>query len=142
MPAAIREYCRSTGQPDPDTHARISRCIFESLAMKYRSTLNSLRRVTGKKVETVHIIGGGSRNRLLCQFAANAMGLPILAGPTEATAIGNIMVQARTLGYVSSFAAMREVIRRSWEPGRYLPEDTASWDRAFEKFHTLIQPGA
>jgi rhamnulokinase len=137
MPAAIRDYCRSTDQPDPATHAQISRCIFESLAMKYRSTLEALRSVTGKKIETIHVIGGGSRNRLLCQFTANATGLPIVTGPTEATAIGNIMVQARALGYVSSFAAMREVIRRSWVPTRYLPEKGSSWEKAFEKFSTL-----
>jgi len=139
MPEAIKEYCRRTEQPEPESHAQVARCVFESLALKYRATLESLRSVTGKKIETLHIIGGGSRNRLLCQFTANATGIPILAGPAEATAIGNIMVQARALGHVDSLASMREVIRRSWAPPRYLPEEVPSWERAFEKFRILIQ---
>jgi rhamnulokinase len=139
MPQAIRDYCRTSSQPEPETHAQVARCVFESLALKYRATLESLRSVTGKRIEALHIIGGGSRNRLLCQFTANATGVPVLAGPAEATAIGNIMVQARSLGHVDSLAAMRDVIRRSWAPPRYLPEDVTSWQRAFEKFQTLIQ---
>jgi rhamnulokinase len=139
MPAAIRASCRAAGQPEPETHAQFSRCIFESLALKYRATLEALRSVTGKNINTIHIIGGGSRNRLLCQFTANATGLPVLAGPTEATAIGNIMVQARTLGYVTSFAAMRDVVRESWAPMRYVPQDVPSWERAFTRFRTLME---
>lgn len=140
MPEAIREFCRSTGQQEPETHAQFSRCILESLALKYRATLEDLQSVTGKPIRTIHIIGGGSRNRLLCQFTANATGTPVLAGPTEATAIGNIMVQARALGYVPSLETMREVIRRSWQPAHFPPRDVSAWDGAFETFRSLTHP--
>ena len=102
MPAAITQYCLKTGQTPPESHGEFIRCIFESLAMKYRLTLDSIRSVISWPIEKVHIIGGGSNNELLCQYSANAIGLPIIAGPTEATAIGNILIQAKTMKAIAS----------------------------------------
>jgi rhamnulokinase len=140
MPEAIKQFCFSSGQPLPGSAAQFTRCILESLALKYRSTLEALRGATRTAIGTIHIIGGGSKNRLLCQFTANATGLPVLAGPAEATAIGNIMVQARTNGFAESFADMRSIVRRSWRPEPYRPEDVTLWDRAYDRFVTLNAP--
>jgi rhamnulokinase len=139
MPEAIGQFCRKTGQKIPDSPAEYVRCILESLALKYRSVLEQLRKVWPRPVRRIHIIGGGVRNPLLCQFTANATGLPAVAGPVEATAIGNIMVQALSLGYVSSLADMREVISRSFEPVCYEPQQTKEWDSAWERFKDIIE---
>ncbi len=137
MPEAIRLYCRSTGQPEPASPAEFSRAILESLALKYSFTLEQILRIRGNPVNRIHIIGGGSENSLLCQFTANATGLPVMAGPKEATAIGNIMVQALGLGLVPSHAAMREVIRLSFEPVLYEPRESAIWDAAKDRFRDI-----
>jgi rhamnulokinase len=138
MPAAIADYCRETGQAPPATAAAFTRCIFESLALKYRLVLDQLRRAAGRELATIHVIGGGSRNEVLCQFTANATGLPVLAGPAEATAIGNILVQAVGLGRVASFEAMRRIIRESFEIRRYEPRQAPAWSQACERFRNII----
>jgi rhamnulokinase len=137
MPEAIRSFCRRAGQPAPETRAEFVRCVLESLAMKYRLVLDQLRRIYPRPIETIHIIGGGSRNEVLCQFTANATGVEVLAGPVEATAIGNLLVQALGLGHVSSLAEMRDTVRQSSSLVRYEPERTAHWDRAYERFQEL-----
>src|SRR5207245_1697918 len=96
MPKAIQEFCRETGQPVPETQGQFARCVFESLALKYAATLDGLEELTGTKIETLHIVGGGSQNQLLNQFTANAAARPVLAGPVEATVLGNLLVQARS----------------------------------------------
>ncbi len=102
MPEAIINYCKKTNQPIPSSYGEFARCIFESLALKYRYTLESLKKLSGREFKTIHIIGGGSQNKLLCQFTADATGLEVVAGPAEGTAIGNIMVQAMAMNEVSS----------------------------------------
>ncbi|OGD20430.1 MAG: hypothetical protein A2W03_01800 [Candidatus Aminicenantes bacterium RBG_16_63_16] len=139
MPDAIRQFCLLSGQPAPAAPAEFARCILESLALKYRFTLDQLRRLTDRRVEMIHVIGGGSRNELLCQFTADATGLPVVAGPAEATATGNIMVQALGLGYVRSLAEIRSVVRRSVELKAYAPQAREDWESAFTRFRELIR---
>jgi rhamnulokinase len=137
MPEAIAEFCSKTGQSAPASPAAFARCILESLALKYRTTLDQLRRIHAQPIERIHIIGGGSQNSLLCQFTANATGVPVLAGPVEATAVGNLMVQALALGHVRSLAEIRDVVRQSFEPVRYEPQDGPAWDKALERFRDI-----
>ncbi len=136
MPARIREYCRQTGQPEPETVGQVARTIYESLALKYRYVVDMLVRVSGRPVDRLHIIGGGSKNTLLCQWAANAIGRPVIAGPSEATALGNAIVQLITLGEFSDLAQARELVSRSAETVAYEPRDTAQWAEAYERFTT------
>jgi rhamnulokinase len=138
MPAALREYWRRTGQAEPPTRAGVTRSVLESLALKYRLTLDELRAVTGRAIDRVHIIGGGARNRLLCQFTADATGRPVIAGPAEATAIGNCLVQALALGEVRSLAEIRAVVRASVDLARYEPRETGAWSQAAERFRALV----
>jgi len=141
MREAISDYCRGSDQPSPSNPGEFARCIFESLALKYRLVLEELRRASTHPVRRLHVIGGGSRNRLLCQCTADATGLTVLAGPAEATALGNLMLQARSAGAVSSLAEMRETIRLSFVPDRYEPHDTERWDRALDRIrHRLHTP--
>ncbi len=137
MPAAIREICRQSRQPAPETPGEIVRCILESLALKARFVLDQLRRLSPQPIRRLHIIGGGTQNRLLCRLTANAIGLPVLAGPVEATAVGNLLVQAKAAGELASFAEIREVSARSFELERYEPTDAASWDAAYDRFLQL-----
>ena len=113
MPAVIRELCRETGQRVPRTDGELIRCAYESLAARYRDVLGYLEGATGQKIEVIHIVGGGSQSRLLNQFAANACRRPVLAGPVEATALGNLLTQIRAQGELSSLAEMREVVSKS-----------------------------
>ena len=138
MRNAITRYCQHTGQPAPSSPGEFARTIFESLALKYRQVLEELREVHTRPLQTVHIIGGGSRNRYLCQCTANATGLEVLAGPAEATAIGNIMLQARALGVCRSLPEMREVVAKSWTPEQYLPEDRPAWEEAYGRFRSQL----
>jgi rhamnulokinase len=137
MPAAIQQYCQETGQPKPEAPAQFVRCILESLALKYRSTLDHLRRLTGRGISRIHIIGGGAQNHLLCQFAANATGVQVLAGPVEATAIGNVMFQALAAGYVSSGDDIRRVVRQSFTPVTFTPQNVDPWQTAYERYKKI-----
>jgi rhamnulokinase len=137
MTEAIRSYCLRTNQVPPESPAGTVRCILESLALKYRSTLAELRILTGRTIGRVHVIGGGSRNGPLCQFTADATGLTVLAGPAEATATGNILVQAMALGYIGSLGEIRDVVRCSWEVKTYRPSGGAEWDRAYDRFREV-----
>ena len=130
IPARIVELSAESGQPLRPEPGEIARCIFESLALKYRRTVDQLERVTGVHLRTVHVVGGGSSNRLLCQMTADACGRPVVAGPIEATAIGNILVQAMALGLVSTLEQAREVVRRSVALETYEPKSTHEWDVA------------
>lgn len=134
MPAAIREYCRKTGQTAPESEGDVLRCALESLAMKFRQMLVKCEELAGGRIETIHIVGGGTQNKQLCQAAANACGRRVVAGPIEATAIGNIMMQAVAAGDVASIAEAREVIRRSFDVDQYDPQDTAAWDDAYLRY--------
>lgn len=138
MSEAIQSYCRQTRQPLPRSPAETARSIFESLALKYRLTLDELRSLTGMTVEKIHVIGGGARNTLLSRFTADAAEVPVVAGPAEATALGNILMQALALGYVRSLEEIREVIRRSVNLEVFEPRPSREWDRAYERFGNIL----
>lgn len=141
MPTAIREYCRSTNQPEPRNEGELVRCALESLALKYRMVLGWLQELSGQEVKVLHIVGGGCQNELLNQFTANACNKPVIAGPIEATALGNVLVQARTAGAVGSLAQMREVVRASCELKVFEPHSNLDWNGAFERFELLVKSG-
>ena len=138
MSARIRAYCAATGQAVPSDRGAVARIIFESLALKYRRTLEMLEELTGRRVGVLHIVGGGAQNRLLSQFAANAIGRPVVAGPVEATAAGNILVQMLATGAIASLAEGRAVIRRSFDTETFEPQDVAKWDEAYSRFVRLV----
>jgi rhamnulokinase len=138
MPAAIREFCRRTGQDVPDSPAEISRCALESLALKYRSVLEELREASGRPIRRIHVIGGGSQNELLNAFTAAATGLPVLAGPVEATAIGNILVQALAQGRVRSPEEIRAIVARSFARRIFEPGLETGWDDAYDRFRKIL----
>jgi rhamnulokinase len=140
MPAAIAAFCRRSGQPEPSGVAATVRCTLESLALKYRWVIERIEEVQSKKVGVIHIMGGGARNRELCQFTANATGRRVLAGPAEATAAGNVIVQAMALGRVASLEEGRALIRRSFEVAVYEPSDVAAWDDAYARFLAYLTP--
>ena len=139
MIQAIQQYCRDTNQPVPQTPAEICRCIFDSLALRYREVFQWLQEVASFPIETLHIIGGGSLNKFLNQFTANATGTTVLAGPQEGTALGNIMVQAKAAGAVSDIWDMRHIIANSIQLDRYEPKDKAVWEAAFVKYLAIVQ---
>jgi sugar (pentulose or hexulose) kinase len=132
MPARIAQACRDTEQPEPSSPAETVRCIVDSLALAHRRTVRQAQQLSGREVDVVHIVGGGARNTLLCQLTADACGLPVVAGPVEGTALGNVVVQARTLGApLPDLSAMRSLIRETQELRRYEPSGTsAAWDAA------------
>ncbi len=138
MPEAIRDYCRETGQHVPADEGEVVRCALESIALKYRQVLGWLEELTGAAIKTIHIVGGGTQNRQLCQMAADACGRRVVAGPVEATAIGNLMVQAIASGEVASIGEAREVIRRSFSVETYEPRDTGAWDEAYGRFLAIV----
>jgi rhamnulokinase len=137
MPKKIADYCHDTNQPVPTTPDEVVRCVIESLALLYRQTLDQLEEVTGRKLSTLHIVGGGGKNQLLNQLSANATGRTVLAGPVECTAIGNVLIQALALGHLPSLAALRQVVRRSFPAVRYEPKDAALWEQAYQRFQEL-----
>ncbi|TWV13085.1 rhamnulokinase [Bacteroidaceae bacterium HV4-6-C5C] len=137
MVEAIRSYCLATNQPEPETRGQIVRCIFESLALRYRQVLNDLRNLSPRAVKTLHVIGGGSRNDLLNQFTANAIGIPVVAGPSEATAIGNVMIQALAAGEASDIYSMRHLISNSIPLKTFYAKDVEEWNTAFLRFEQI-----
>ena len=138
MVEAIRSYCKETGQSIPDDYRQMARCIFESLALRYRQVLNYLRELAPFPIERLHVIGGGTYNQYLMQMTANSLGIPVLTGPVEGTAIGNIMLQANAAGLVRNRFEMRKVIADSIELKTYLPADKEAWDKAYERFEEII----
>lgn len=139
MIQAIRTYCVDSGQPVPETRAQIVRCIFESLALRYRQAIENLRSLSLRPIETLHVIGGGSKNEFLNQLTANAVGIPVVAGPSEATAMGNIMVQALAAGRATDVVGMRQLIHRSIPLKTYQPHDTEGWDAAYRHFKNIAK---
>ena len=138
MVEAIQNYCRKTQQPVPQGYRAMARCIFESLAMRYRQVLEYLKEMAPFPIEKLHVIGGGSRNGYLMQMTANSLGIPVVTGPVEGTAIGNIMLQAKAAGLVSDRFEMRQMIADSIEMKTYLPRDRAMWDEAYEKYEMVV----
>ena len=137
MPETISAYCRETGQPAPETPGQYTRCILESLALSYRTTLSEIEQLTGRSISRLHIVGGGSQSALLNQFAANAIQRQVIAGPVEATAAGNILIQAISLGQVESLAALRKIVRNSFPLQTFGPLDAESWQEAYDRFTQL-----
>lgn len=138
MPKAIIEYCKKTGQHAPNTHGEFLRVIFESLALKYRHILNIFRKISLNPINRLHVIGGGSRNALLNRFTADAIGIPVVAGPAEASALGNIMLQAKAAGAVKDLSQMRNILIKNTDTTVYEPNDTESWDNAYSRFSHLM----
>ncbi len=138
MPARLREFYRKTGQPVPEDNGTLLRCVFESLALKYRFVIEHIEAMLGRRLQVIHIVGGGSQNRFLCQLTADATNRPVIAGPAEATALGNILVQAMALGHFASLAEAREVVQQSVELVTYEPRKSAGWDEAYGRFKKLV----
>ena len=139
MQQAIKDYCAATGQHVPDGYAELCRCIFDSLALRYRQVFGYLQEMAPFAIDTLHIIGGGSLNEYLNQFTANATGVTVLAGPQECTALGNIMLQAKAAGVVDDIFAMRRIIADSVSMKRFEPQDKALWDEAYDKYLAVVE---
>ena len=140
LPGRIQEFCRKTGQPVPETVGAVMRCIYESLALKYRYAIEQLSAVTGRAFTTLHVLGGGTKDRLLCQMTADCCGLTVKAGPVEATALGNIMIQLKALGLLDSITQGRRLIAETEVIKTYTPstQNYAEWNAAYDRFKTLL----
>jgi rhamnulokinase len=141
MPGRIQQFCKETGQVVPETRGQIVRCTLESLALEYRWVAERLDEIVGRHLPTLHIFGGGSQNKLLNQFAADATGRTVITGPVEATALGNVLVQAIALGQIASLAEGRALVRRSYEVEIYEPRHAVAWDGAYQRYLELKVPG-
>jgi rhamnulokinase len=130
MLSTIQTICRERGEPEPRSPGEHFRCLLESLALAYRSTLDSLRRVLGHGIDVLHVVGGGSQSEMLCQMTADACGIPVVAGPVEATAIGNLVIQMIAMNEVASLSEGREIIRDSFPIRVHEPGDRTPWDEA------------
>ncbi|HEY5584665.1 MAG TPA: rhamnulokinase family protein [Ruminiclostridium sp.] len=139
IPQRIKEYASETGQRVPQTDGEVVRCIYDSLAFKYRYTYEQISECLGKKYEKIHIVGGGSRDSLLCQMAAEASGLEVIAGPVEATAIGNIIVQLIARGEIKNLEEGRKIIKASFETIKYVPIEHDSWNKEYERYKNIIK---
>ena len=134
MPRRIREFCKKTNQPVPESKGQIIRCVAQSLALKYRFTIEAMEDVLERKIDVVHMVGGGIKDQMVCQFTANATGKTIKAGPVEATAAGNVIVQLMALGKIESLSRGREIIKKSFNCKEYMPQDNCEWNSAYQKF--------
>ena len=137
MSPRIQAFCGKTGQSVPQDRGAVLRCALESLALEYRWVAERLDEITGKHLETIHIIGGGSQNELLDQFTADATGRTVVCGPIEATALGNVIVQAQALGHIGSIAEGREVVKNSFDLKTFQPTENASWEKQYSKYLEL-----
>lgn len=137
MPQRIREFCSNTNQPVPSGKGEIIRCISQSLALKYRLTVDSLEEILGKNLPVIHMVGGGIKDKMLCQFTANATAREVVAGPVEATAIGNLTIQAMALGEVGSLMEARSIVKNSFPTSIYKPQDIKAWDDAYNRFKKI-----
>lgn len=138
MPRRIREYCEKTGQKVPETTGAIIRAIAESLAFRYRATVEGMEDVTGKKYDVINIVGGGIKDKMICQFTANATNRTVSTGPVEATSIGNIIVQGIAMGAIKDLKEGRQIVRNSFDITEYKPENTDAWDDAYTKWKNII----
>ncbi len=134
MPARLRDFCTRTGQAPAESIGAAVRCALESLALKYRWVVEKLEEMSKRPVDVVHIVGGGTQNRLLNQFTANATGCRVVTGPVEATAIGNILMQMLAMGSISSLTEGRQIVRRSFPVETFEPQERPAWDEAYERF--------
>ena len=141
MPEAIRQQCKLVGEPVPSEPAAVIRCALDSLALKYRWIIEHLEQISGRRLSAIHAVGGGIKNHLLCQLTADATGRPVIAGPVEASAIGNLLVQAMALGELSSPAEIRQVVKNSFPTVTYEPRETPMWDEAYGRFLKIVERG-
>jgi sugar (pentulose or hexulose) kinase len=139
MPAVILKYCRRTSQNVPTDRGTIIRIILESLALKYRNVAVNIERFTGRGIDVLHIIGGGVRNELLCQFTANALGISVLAGPVEVASIGNILMQMIGAGLFDSVSQGRQMLRESLDLVAYEPGDSDRWQKSYEIYQQIVR---
>ena len=137
LPARVREFCQATGQYVPQTVGEVMRCIYESLAMKYRYTAQTIQKLTGISPRVIHVVGGGTKDGLLSQLTADACGMPVCAGPEEATAIGNLLVQLMATGEVKALSDARAIVAESFACKYYTPTNVEAWDEAYQTFCTL-----
>jgi rhamnulokinase len=133
MPERINSYLAETGQKRIDDKGHMIRMILESLALKYRVIMERIEDITGQSIDCLHIVGGGIQNELLCQFTANSIGKKVVAGPIEATASGNLLMQAKATGQVKTLAELREIVRNSFELKEYQPQETTLWEEEYKK---------
>lgn len=138
IPRRVREYCRKTGQPVPETDGQVVRCIYESLAMKYAVTLDQLCACTGESYRALYIVGGGTKDGMLCQMAADSCGMEVSAGPAEATVLGNALIQLLATGKVESLEQGRRIMANMPDLKHYQPEDTAAWAQQRKRFEEII----
>ena len=138
MVQAVRDFCYQTAQGTPQTHGETIRCIYDSLALKYRYTLEQICDVSDQSIEVLHIIGGGANNHFLNQLTADATGLRVIAGPTEATVIGNIMIQAKALGCVGTLSEIRQIVANSFDLVHFIPSSELDWDDAYNNYLRII----
>jgi rhamnulokinase len=139
MPARVRAYCRATGQAAPESKGALIRCLLEGIALKYRWVLERLEEILGRRLDPIHIVGGGTRNRLLSQFTADATGRRVVTGPAEATAAGNVVVQAMALGHVASLDEGRALVRDSFDVATFEPGDRSGWEEAYARLLALLK---
>lgn len=139
LPDKIRDYCRRTNQPVPETVGQVVRCIYESLALKYRLALEQISKCTGKKFDVLHLMGGGTKDGFLCELTSQSLGIPVIAGPVEATALGNIILQLIALGEIESIEKGREIIAETEKVKKYEQKHTSDWDAAFERFCEILK---
>ena len=142
LPERVRAFCRKTGQYVPETRGEVMRCIYESLAMKYRQNLRALSDATGKTYPVLHVVGGGIKDTLLCRMSADATGVPVIAGPAEATVMGNIAVQLIALGEIPDWKTARQIIKETADAKIYEPTDTAAWDERDAAFRSILGKSA
>ena len=135
----IQDFCRRTGQDVPETVGETARCVYESLALKYRFALEGLEKVKGERIDTINIVGGGIQNRLLNQMVADAIDRPVVTGPVEGAAMGNLLTQAMALGDIPDMAALRETVRSSVEVETWEPHHTSQWEEAYGKLRTWMK---
>ena len=138
MPETVSKYCEEKGQDIPESIGEISRCIYESLAMKFKHDLNKLEKLTGKKIELLHLVGGGTQNKLLCQWTADATGIPAIACPAETTSVGNLLMQLKASGDIKTLDEGREISLNSSEVTNYKPEDKERWDEEYSRYLKIL----
>ena len=139
IPRRIREFCRRTEQKVPERVGEVVRCIDESLALKYRMVLDEICACTGRSYQAVHLVGGGAQSALLCQMTANACGIPVIAGPVEATVYGNLAMQLVAAGEVKDLKEVRSIIRNSENMKVYEPQDAELWQEAYGQYRAFVR---
>ena len=139
MEKKIQAYCERTGQPIPTTVGEVARCIYESLALKYRWALERLEEIKGQRIDTLNIVGGGINNKMLDQMAADSLNRPVITGPVEGAAIGNLLAQAMALGAVKDMDDLRRIVRNSEDVNEFTPNHTPEWEAAYQKLLSLMK---